>query len=477
MQFQIQKAPKGSLVHIISGSDDASGIGLLKEEQELLAAQLKNGQSIQFFPRLDQTEFVAKINLELEAEELHETIRQLGASLQAELAKFKIPEIGIINHTAEARAAYHLSEGLYLANYQFLKYKSDAKQLKHALQYINISKSSINPNELKRLSATLAAVSKARDLVNEPLSYLSAEQLSEEIKALGKEALLKVSVYGKGKIEQLGMGGLLAVNKGSIDPPTFTIIEHKPAKALNKKPIVLIGKGIVYDTGGLSLKPTPNSMDKMKSDMGGAATVAAIAYAAGLMELPLHLIALIPATDNRPGQNAYVPGDVIKMYSGATVEVLNTDAEGRMVLADALHFAKKYEPELVLDFATLTGAAAAATGDVAMVTMGTAGAQVLQQLQRAGTRQHERMVALPLWKEYHELIKSEIADIKNVGGPKAGAITAGKFLEYFTEYPWQHFDIAGVAHRDGKKGYLTDGGTGVGIRMMLDFLQHYATKD
>lgn len=477
MQFQIQKAPKGSLVHIISGSEDAANIGLLKEEHELLTAQLKNEQSIQYFPRLTQTEFVVQIKAKDSSADTNEAIRQMGAKLQVELSRFKIEEIGIVNHTADAMAAYHLSEGLYLSNYQFLKYKSDAKKLRHSLKYINIAKNSISPTELKQLSATLTAVAFARDLINEPLSYLTAEQLSEEIKKMGKEALLKVSVYGKAKIEQLGMGGLLAVNKGSIDPPTFTIIEHKPAKALNKQPIVLVGKGIVYDTGGLSLKPTPNSMDKMKSDMGGAATVSAVMYAAGLLQLPLHLVALIPATDNRPGQNAYVPGDVIKMYSGATVEVLNTDAEGRMVLADALHFAKKYDPELVIDFATLTGAAAAATGDVAMVTMGTAANSIVDRLQAAGNRQYERMVPLPLYKEYHELIKSEIADLKNVGGPKAGAITAGKFLEYFTEYPWQHFDIAGVAHRDGKKGYLTDGGTGVGIRMLLDFLSHYATKD
>src|SRR5690606_35263325 len=177
-------------------------------------------------------------------------------------------------------------------------------------------------------------------------------------------------------------------------------MEHKPRKCLNKAPIVLVGKGIVYDTGGLSLKPTAASMDRMKSDMSGAAVVTATMYALSKLKLPLHVIALVPATDNRPGENAYVPGDIITMYSGTTVEVLNTDAEGRLVLADALHWAKRYKPELVIDFATLTGAASAALGEFAMAAMGTAEESIYQQLEISGFRQHERMVRFPLWPEY-----------------------------------------------------------------------------
>jgi len=269
------------------------------------------------------------------------------------------------------------------------------------------------------------------------------------------------------------MGGILAVNRGSIDPPTFTIMEHKPAKALNKNPIVLIGKGIVYDTGGLSLKPTPASMDRMKSDMSGAALVTGTMYAAATMNLPLHIIALVPATDNRPGENAYVPGDIITMYSGTTVEVLNTDAEGRLVLADALHWAKRYKPELVLDFATLTGAASAAVGEHGIVCMGTADDKTKQSFRESGYRQYERLVEFPLWDEYGDMIKSDFADLKNIGGPTGGAITAGKFLEHFTEYPWMHFDIAGVSFSMSKKGYIPSGGTAYGIRMLFDFLMNY----
>jgi leucyl aminopeptidase len=181
----------------------------------------------------------------------------------------------------------------------------------------------------------------------------------------------------------------------------------------------------------------------------------------------------VPATDNRPGENAYVPGDVIKMYDGTTVEVLNTDAEGRMVLADALHWAKRYKPELVLDFATLTGAAAAITGSEALIYMGTAEEKTKQSFEKSGANQYERIVQLPLWPEYGDMIKSDIADLKNVGGAYGGAITAGKFLEHFTAYPWLHFDIAGVSFATAKKNYHSVGGTGFGLRMLLDYLMHY----
>jgi leucyl aminopeptidase len=389
------------------------------------------------------------------------------------LNKQKSKEIHIVSLTTIARAAYVLAEGLALANYQFLKYRSDAKKTAHSLADITFGKQSITLKELEQLQAIIEAAYHVRNLVNEPLQYLTAEQLSKDLTALAKEGRFRITVFGKGKIEQLGMGGILAVNRGSILPPTFTIMEHRPAKAINKKPIVLVGKGIVYDTGGLSLKPTLNSMDRMKSDMSGAALVAGVMYVAGQLDLPLHIIGLVPATENRPGENAYVPGDVITMYSGTTVEVLNTDAEGRLVLADALHYAKKYDPELVMDFATLTGAAAAAVGDAGMVCMGTADEGDKDRMKTSGYRQYERLVEYPLWEEYGDLIKSDIADLKNVGGPLGGAITAGKFLQHFTDYPWMHFDIAGVSHHISGKDYRPTGGTAYGLRMVVDYLMNY----
>ncbi|MFV1980796.1 MAG: M17 family metallopeptidase, partial [Rhodothermia bacterium] len=268
--------------------------------------------------------------------------------------------------------------------------------------------------------------------------------------------------------------GLLAVNRGSEEPPTFTILEWNPENAQNERPIVLVGKGVVFDTGGLSLKPTLNSMDKMKYDMAGSAAVIGGIEAVARLGLPLHVIALVPATDNRPGKNAYVPSEVIQMHSGSTVEVLNTDAEGRMILADALSFAKSLDPELVIDIATLTGAQVVALGTLAAAILANGEATergYLAALVDAGDRCGDRVAQLPLWDDYAELLKSDVADIKNVGNRHAGTITAAKFLEHFVDYPWVHLDIAGPAYADTAKGYRVKGGTGFGVRLFVEFLE------
>jgi leucyl aminopeptidase len=206
--------------------------------------------------------------------------------------------------------------------------------------------------------------------------------------------------------------------------------------------------------------------------MAGAAAVAGAMYAIARAKLPVHVIALVPATDNRPGENAYVPGDVITMYNGLTVEMLNADAEGRMILGDALAYAQKYKPQLVLDFATLTGAAVAAIGMSGLVTMGTADETTKNKLKQSGYNTFERLAEMPFWDDYDEMIKSDIADMKNVGGPYGGAITAGKFLARYIDYPWMHFDIAGPAFIPGKDGYRPKGGTGVGVRLLFDYFKN-----
>jgi leucyl aminopeptidase len=249
-------------------------------------------------------------------------------------------------------------------------------------------------------------------------------------------------------------------------------MEWKPKKAKNKKPIVLIGKGIVFDTGGLSLKPTPNSMDIMKVDMGGAGTVIGAMQAIAANKLQVHVIALTPATDNRPSGNAYAPGDVITMHNGTTVEVLNTDAEGRLILADALSFAKKYNPELVIDLATLTGSAAATIGHYGIVSMHEDALKEHNRLKKSGDYTHERLAEMPFWSDYDSLIKSDIADIKNLGGAFAGAITAGKFLAHFADYPWIHLDIAGPAYTNLRYGYRGKGATGMGVRLLYHFIKN-----
>ena len=365
-----------------------------------------------------------------------------------------------------------LAEGLALSNYQFLKYFKDADEREYQLENIfvlgNVSQASIN-----EMNNVIQAVFWARDMVNEPSSYLSANQLAKEIQEIGDEAGFSVEVLGKEEIQKLKMGGLLAVNMGSIEPPTFTILEHKPENPINEKPIVLVGKGVVYDTGGLSLKPTAGSMDLMKSDMGGAAMMAGAVYAAALNKSNIHIIGLIPATDNRPGGNAYAPGDVITMMDGTTVEVLNTDAEGRMILADAISYADRFNPELIINAATLTGAALVAAGSRAACLMSNADESVNKQILDAGTQVYERMIQLPLWDDYKEQIKSSIADLKNIGGRFAGTITAGKFLEHFAKQPFVHIDIAGPAFTEAPENYKGNGGTGTGIRTLSAFFANY----
>jgi leucyl aminopeptidase len=364
-----------------------------------------------------------------------------------------------------------IGESLLLSNYQFLKYKTKgngANTLKSGV----IATTDKSFQQAIRTGETMAqATCKARDLVNEPVITLTAEELGKQAKLLSVKHGFKADVWDKKKIEKAQMGGLLAVNLGSPNPPSFIILEHKPAKAKNKKPVVFVGKGVVYDTGGLSLKPTPNSMDSMKSDMAGAAAVIGAFCAIADLKLPYHVIGLIPATDNRPGGNAYTPGDVIKMYDGSTVEVLNTDAEGRMILADALAYAKQYQPEVVVDLATLTGAAVVAVGHIGIAMMSTASESTVQCMAAAGEATHERVVRFPLWDEYEELLKSDIADQKNIGGPYGGSITAAKFLQVFTDYPWIHLDIAGPAFLPHQDYYRSKNGTGVGVRLLVNFLK------
>ncbi|RYD97059.1 MAG: leucyl aminopeptidase [Sphingobacteriales bacterium] len=456
MFFKIQRNPKGSIAYLVAATDQLSQVQLEKQELEYVLQEFKKENNLVSINKYSHQIYIVKIN-GLADWQNDEKVRKQGAQFCKLLNEKKEIAINIDNLSGRKKAAYLLAEGMALANYQFLKYKTEQKKLKNSLNDIFFNNQSLTVKELRELETMIQAVYKSRDLINEPLQYLNAEQLSKEIQEIGKEGGFRVQVLGKAKMEQMKMGGILAVNAGSVLPPTFNILEHRPQKFINKAPIVLVGKGIVYDTGGLSLKPTPASMDRMKSDMSGAAVVTGILYAVAMLDLPLHVIGLIPAAENRPGENAYVPGDVISMYDGTTVEVLNTDAEGRLVLADALHYAKKYKPELVMDFATLTGAAANALGDVAICAMGTAKENTKEQLRLSGYRQFEKLVEMPLWEEYGQMIKSDIADLKNIGGPVGGAITAGKFLEHFTDYPWMHFDIAGVSYQYVSKQQLLGG--------------------
>lgn len=406
-----------------------------------------------------------------------EKCRLLGAELTELLNKhYKTESVTIGNYAGFKPAGYHFLEGMALANYQFTKYKKDPKKEKFALRTIAVLDSAASQKQIEELSSIVEAVHIARDLVNEPPNVLTAEQLALEAEKLAKKAKINIKILNKSEIKKEKMGGLLAVNLGSQTPPTFTIMEYKPKNAINKHPIVLVGKGVVFDTGGLSLKPTPQSMDYMKCDMGGAAAVICATYIAALNKLPLHIITLVPATDNRPGEDAYTPSDVITMHNNTTVEVLNTDAEGRMILADALSYAQRYNPQLVLDVATLTGAALFVLGSQGSLVMGNAGQDVINTLIKSGYETHERLIELPLWEEFKDYVKSDMGDIKNTGkGKEAGSIVGGVFLQNFVNYPWLHLDIATVAYTHEKHGYWNkNSGTGYGVRLIYQFLKNIA---
>jgi leucyl aminopeptidase len=312
---------------------------------------------------------------------------------------------------------------------------------------------------------------RCRDLVNEPVCSLNAQGLAAAFVDMSNEAGINVEVWQKDEIEKAKMGGILAVNKGSVDSPTFTIMQYKPANAKNiKEPLVLVGKGLVYDTGGLNLKPG-DYMNDMKEDMAGAAMMACAIYAIARLNLPVYVVGLFPATDNRPSGNAYASGDIINMYDGTNVEVVNTDAEGRIILADALAYAKQFLPLLTVNAATLTGSAARTLGPFGIAAVEKDASQYMETLQACGKDVYERVATFPFWNEYDELIKSDIADIKNSGEGSAGMITAGKFLAYFTNYPFIHLDIAGVAMSDKKTAYRGLGATGYGVRLIVHFAQ------
>ena len=469
------------IVFLVRKGQDLSRIIRDKKQQAYVERHFAEEKDSVQLNQVDHHLFVRRLDDETRPLSMRlEQARKAACAMHAALVELGIKQFTVINSGVSSEECLAFTEGLALSNYQFLKYKTGAaREIKtdsektyrrSSLTEIRVLDKDLSQDHLLKFENLVRAVFLTRDLVNEPLSYLTAVQLAEEIVNMGKEAGFEVEVFNKKKIESLKMGGLLAVNKGSVDPPTFSILTWKPGGAINSKPIVLVGKGVVYDTGGISLKPTYDNMDYMKCDMAGAATVAGTLYAVAKNRVPLWIVGLIPATDNRPDGNAYVPGDVVTMYDGTTVEVLNTDAEGRMILADSLSYAKQYDPEIVIELSTLTGAAHAAIDKYGIVGMGNVSREIMEILKESGEHTCERIAEFPFWDEYNEQLKSELADLKNIGGKYAGAITAGKFLEHFTSYPFIHLDIAGPSYNKSQFNYRGKGGSGVGVRLLYNFL-------
>ena len=402
-----------------------------------------------------------------------ERLRVEGARISKAVSGLKLDSIHLIYNQNQSSDSLAIAEGFLLSQYAFQSFKSNAA----TSTLCEIVMNEKDQDALSTLKTIVQSVFKARDLVNQPSNFQTATELALTFEKLGLEAGFTTEILGKAQIESQKMGGLLAVNKGSQEPPSFSIMNYKPANAVNTQPYVLIGKGVVFDTGGLSLKPTPNSMDYMKCDMAGSAVVGAVMYGVASLKLPVWVMGLVPATDNRPGENAICPGDIITTLDGTTVEVLNTDAEGRLILCDALSFAKKFDPMLVLDFATLTGAAANALSSYGCAVMGTASESLKNEIKESGETVYERMAELPLWPEYGDEMKGEISDLKNLGKGAGGAQSAAMFLKHFTAYQWLHFDIAGTSFAHAPKGYISQGGTGFGVRMMLNyFIKKYNGK-
>ncbi len=424
--------------------------------------------STQYFESNNAVIF-AKPEINSQHHKTKEVFRKAGAQTWGKIIELKLTKLSLFT-SKDVSSSLQLSfiEGLLLASYKFDKYltkKSEEVELE-------VSEELFKDSDFQELLNVVKANTYAKNLVNEPVNFLNTQQFSQEMKNLGVEAGFEVEVLEKKQIEALNMGGLLAVNKGSVDPPAFNILTYKPKGAKNSNPFVLVGKGVVYDTGGYNIK-TGDHMNDMKLDMGGAAAVIGAIYAISKNKLPVHVIGLIPSTDNRINGEALVPDDIITMHNGKTVEVKNTDAEGRLILADALSYAQKYKPELVFDMATLTGSAVMLTGDMASCIMGNATSEVKSQLSESGFETHERVAEVPFWEDYQEMLKSDVADLSNLGGRIGGMITAGKFLENFVDYPWVHIDLAGPAFVDSNKDYRQKGGTAYGVRLIYDFVKSY----
>lgn len=381
-----------------------------------------------------------------------------------------------------AAGAQALAEGTILALYRFTELKkpvpdrneiADVTVIEHDTARLGAIEAGLARGRAIAESTTLA-----RTLVNRPPNVLSPRALAEVARQVAAETGLRCEVLGRDDIAAHAMGALGAVAQGSHEPPAFIILEHVPAGVdPESAPVVLCGKGVTFDSGGISIKPS-QGMGDMKGDMGGAAAVLGAMRALRLLDTPVRTIGLIPATENLPDGRAFRPGDVIRAMDGQTIEIISTDAEGRLILADAMVWAKRYAPVAMVDVATLTGACMVALGAKVAGVMGNA--DVVARLRTAGDATNERVWELPLWDdEYGKMIDSDVADMKNAGGRNGGAISAGKFLEKFAgDIPWAHVDMAGLELLEGDAGpYRPKGASGYGVRLLVAFVEGFATAD
>lgn len=380
-------------------------------------------------------------------------------------------------------AAEAVVEGTLLGLYRYTEHKTDYDKRKiESVTLVNMDKARAATlrDAVHRASVVATMTNFARDLSSAPSNAKPPRLFAERIREAAKEAGAKLTVFDEKQLETMGFGCLLGVAKGSVEPPRFLMLEHHGGG--RERPIVFVGKGITFDAGGIALKPLEGpgggGMWLMKDDMSGAGSALSAVLAAARLKLPRNVIALAPMTENLPSGSAQKPGDIVRSFSGKTIEVLNPDAEGRLVLADALGYAKTLKPQAVIDLATLTGAMTVALGKHA-AGLFSADAALTARIVRAADATSERVWPMPLWDEYEEQIKSDIADVKNMGGRSAGSVTAAKFLQKFSEgMAWAHLDIAGTSWVEGgpdspKKEYLPKGASGFGVRLLVRLLRDW----
>ncbi len=421
------------------------------------------------------------VGLGARAEANAESVRQATATAVRQIRSLQVAD-AIIAFPADlsigaADAGQAAAEGLLLGNYRFLRYRTGMP----ATETFEVaSVTLVVAGDAAALTAGVETgtiigngVVFARDLVNIPGGDKTPPMLADQAVALGeRESKITVTIFDEVRLEAEGFGGILAVGKGSDSPPRFIIMEYG-AQLSDVPTICIVGKGLTFDSGGLNIK-TAEGMETMKNDMGGSAAVFGIMQAVAGLGLPLHVVGLVPSAENMPSGRSYRPGDCIKTLSGKTIEILNTDAEGRVILSDGLFYAQRYEPDAIIELSTLTGAVIVALGSFATGVM-TTDQPLADGLLAAGQTTGDRGWQLPLWQEYHDMVKSDIADLKNLAGRAAGSITAGAFLAAFVgDKKYAHLDIAGTGWVDApSKPYLSKGGTGSGVRMVTEYLRNY----
>ena len=415
-----------------------------------------------------------------------ESLRAAAGRAAKALARAKAAKASLavpaLRRVAAELAGQALAEGLVLGAYRFDKYKT-GNDAPPALERVSLLAPDARAVAALRRGAKLGqtvaeAANFARDLSNEPGSVCTPEYLADQARALGRSLRLKVTVYDEKQLAREKMNGILAVGRGSVAPAAADrarvrrgAAKTKAKSRARKRPtLAFVGKGITFDTGGISIKPAA-SMDEMKHDMSGGAAVLGALRAVAELGLPFHVVGIVAAAENKPDGNAYMPGDVITSARGKTIEVLNTDAEGRIVLSDALHLATSYKPDAIVDLATLTGACVVALGEVACAVLGS-DEKLADKLRAAGDATHERVWPLPLWDEHKNAIKGTFGDILNTGGRNGGVSTAAAFLSHFVgETPWAHLDIAGTAWTTKELPYYVKGATGFGVRLLIEMLR------